>query len=77
MTDKLIEIARVASKGKCKGCGAPLLWCVTPAEKWIPIDETADAKRALKMRSEMGGKIADKHAHWATCPDRKKFKKGR
>jgi hypothetical protein len=29
------------------------------------------------MRSEMGGKIADKHAHWATCPDRKKFKKGR
>lgn len=63
----------------CKGCGAQIIWALTPAGKPTPVD--AKTTRVALLRDNDGNppKIEDAvdgHvSHWATCPERDRFRR--
>lgn len=54
---------RYGGISSCRGCGAPIDWFITPANKRMPMNpEPAEDGSAVP--------------HWATCPRAKDFKTG-
>lgn len=51
-------------EGRCKGCGEEIEWWKTPSGKNLPLNPM-----------ERG--ISEAVAHWATCPDAARFRKGK
>lgn len=47
-----------SDRGTCRGCGAPIVWWITPTGKRSPHDP-------------------DGTSHFATCPRRSDFRRGR
>lgn len=58
-------------RGKCRSCGAPIIWFKTSAGKNIPVNaETVlDGDYTLELPRHV--------AHFATCPEAAKFRKKR
>lgn len=52
---------KFSTKGTCSGCRAEVQWFVTPLKRWMPFD--------------MPGPDGEFLNHWATCPQRDRFKK--
>ncbi len=53
--------------GKCRSCGADILWGVTSADRKAPLD----AKPETRMILNGDGRLVQVHAytnHFATCP---------
>ena len=61
-TQKSIVLVTVEAEGLCRGCGADILWCRTPAGKMMPVDPPEEDEQAV--------------THFATCPDEKQFRRG-
>jgi len=73
----------------CKGCGANVLWLKTTAGKWMicnrplisfepgggPETFVQPDGKVVRGRRKENGSAAGYIAHWATCPQRKDFKK--
>lgn len=45
---------RACEVSTCKSCGAAIIWCITPAGKWAPVDAKAEKDGAHL-------------SHFATC----------
>lgn len=70
---KEIEIRLLAGtemRGRCRGCGDPLIWMKTLNGRAMPLNSGAIARR---IDGNTAFYMAD-DAHWASCPDRGKFK---
>lgn len=66
--------------GKCRGCDAPILWTTTFVNgKKLPFDAPGVPLRSFT--DEATRKVVEVHdlatTHWATCPKRDTFKKGK
>lgn len=46
----------------CRGCGAPVLWAVTPAGRTIPLDAEPSADGNVILT---GHRVPSKHGSWA------------
>jgi hypothetical protein len=77
-------------KGKCRSCGAAILWVKTVAGKAMPLDAVPaeDGNIALmpagamvlpKETADLGQKIGARRykSHFATCPNAAKHRKGK
>jgi len=65
--------------GVCSGCGAALVWWMTPAGRAMPMDATAAPLRT-EYSPDLGVFVAvfdRQQAHWATCPDASRFRSPR
>lgn len=51
---------RSSEWGVCKGCGARILWTITPNNKMTPLSRMEDGRW---------------QPHWADCPARDQFKR--
>jgi len=65
--------------GTCRGCGRPMIWYTTFVNgKKLPFDPPAVPLRSFT--DEGTHKVVEvldlATTHWATCPDRERFKKG-
>ena len=74
-------------EGRCKACGARLLWFLTPRSKRMPFDPEG-VRRALRdagvppdtlasrysISREAGREILLQHAHHAVCPAADRFR---
>ncbi|HAM56177.1 MAG TPA: hypothetical protein DCQ64_12545 [Candidatus Rokubacteria bacterium] len=72
------------SSGKCKGCGAPILWATTRNGKPIPLDRDPDPKGNIVLAGPLARLFTADDAgatrympHHATCPKAKQFKGSR
>lgn len=54
----------------CRSCKKPILFMKTRTNKWIPVNWNVDISRLWDYDSEI------MEAHFATCPDGDKFRKG-
>jgi len=74
--------------GKCKGCGAVIVWTQTAAGKWIPLDEQPrpDGNYVVQSGVAIALKAGDMKlitssdryfSHFVTCPVAASFKNGR
>jgi hypothetical protein len=55
----------MAEPGKCRSCGAAIVWMVTSRGKQMPVDAQTVGVPDVKPVS-----------HFATCPQAKKWRKG-
>lgn len=69
--------------GKCRGCGAEILWAKTLSGKNIPLDTkapvfmvTMDEVEGQKKPMALGIK-SGMVSHFSTCPDADKFSGGK
>jgi hypothetical protein len=74
---------------RCRGtgCGAEIIWVLTPAGKWTPVDAKPVRVYILEIDQRVEnstglagrpGKLVAGHVpHWATCPAAKQFGKAR
>lgn len=54
--------------GSCRGCGAPILWVTTVADRRMPMDRVVplgDREDAILIDAVPN--------HWASCPARERF----
>lgn len=74
-----------SKQGICNGCGQPINWIKTAAGKWMPIDTeitVSDGTDLLYVDEITGFKKLEAgrkgyKSHFSTCPDAKKFRKGK
>lgn len=79
MADALIRVLAEGHNGaRCRGCGAAITWFTTVSGRAMPFtgvpvierhEQDADGRRVLFLRSSA--------AHWATCPQADRFRKGK
>ncbi len=71
----------------CRGCGAPILWLISPKDKLTPIDPAPTARGNLRIDLDYGvwlmilnfGEVPPEEryiSHFATCPNAKEFRRG-
>lgn len=73
----------------CRTCKAPVVWALTEAGKWMPLDAQSslvgewqlfgDGPRAVHVPAERREQLAGQlHVtHWATCPDADRHRRPR
>lgn len=76
-------------EGRCRSCGAPILWAITTAGKPMPVDAVPDPAGNVSVEREAGRLVARVHTepslfgeprhmpHHATCPQGTEWKKRR
>ena len=73
--------------GICRGCGAYVLWLISPKDKLTPIDPTPVPNGNLRVDMEYGvwlmilepDQVPESEryvTHFATCPNAKEFRRG-
>lgn len=55
-------------EGKCRGCGVPLEWWITPAGRKMPLSR-------VKLADQLKRNIEALEPHWASCPNAKDFRR--
>lgn len=68
------------AKGKCRSCGAEILWAETTAGKRIPLDLPSERRFLLvPIDSEEVAGVATSHetyeTHFVTCPNAAEHRK--
>ncbi len=58
----------------CRGCGASILWAVTPAGKKMPLDEKAITVCEV-VGDEIVRQVRGHVSHFATCPKASTFRR--
>lgn len=61
---KTTLLCTVDNDSLCRGCGAPILWVLTPAGRKMPVDPP----------DEDGTPTV---SHFSTCPDASRFRKAK
>lgn len=81
------EIQRLKEIRRCQGCGAQILWRITPQGRNMPLNAETTAEEGQGVYILEGetdckpydplftGVTADRHmSHWGTCPNAARFK---
>lgn len=59
----------------CSGCGAPIEWYETPAGRRMPMNAGATMIQPETWdNGQSAGLFYASQSHWATCPERGRFK---
>lgn len=70
----------------CRSCGAPIVWCVTPAGNRMPVDADPSPRGNLVLEGELARVVPapdlldrrPRHtSHFATCPNADQHRKVR
>ena len=57
-------------KGKCRSCGAEVIWTTTTSGKVIPLDP-----KTYTVVTPVGTTVTGRQSHFATCPHAKQWRK--
>lgn len=61
---------KLLDSGRCKGCGAAILWVRMPSGKPMPLDPIPQKRVTLSAGPVAVGAVVDTYMpHWATCPN--------
>lgn len=67
----------------CQGCGAPIIWAVTVNDKPMPVEPREHGNvMVVPAGSQLIAKVVgpgqgDHTSHFATCPEARRFRRGR
>lgn len=80
----------MTAPGRCRSCGAPILWATTASGRKMPVDAEPVADGTLVLRERDGevfvvvaanaesNVVGPRHrAHFATCPDAESWRQRR
>lgn len=63
------------NEGTCKSCNAPIYWAKTESGKAIPLDRPGESRVVIEAgRAKVRQTFV---AHFATCPNADKHRKGK
>lgn len=62
--------------GRCRTCGAEVVWAKTPAGKPIPLDAIPTKRVLIGARTGLAHVVTVYVTHFETCPDAAKHRRG-
>jgi hypothetical protein len=68
---------KLPTPGKCKSCGAEILWVETPGGRSMPLNPTPEKRIVLGVKTGEAHVLDTYVSHFASCPQADEHRKGK